>query len=117
MASSEHPDEAKEFIAFLTTEGQRIRYETNGDIPLDLAEAEAIDWAAGIPGREEGLEILSHARPLVFVPNALGRDRAVLRRLGVRDRRREVAQEALDEAAPAIQENLDKAWSAWEQQG
>ena len=67
--SSEHPDEAKDFIAYLTTEGQRIRYEISGDIPLDLAIAEDVDWASGIPGREDGLEILSHARPLVFVPN------------------------------------------------
>ena len=69
MASSEHPDEAKEFIAFLATEGQRIRYEDSGDIPLDLAIAEEVDWAGGVPGREDGLEVLSHARSLLFVPN------------------------------------------------
>jgi hypothetical protein len=27
------------------------------------------------------------------------------------------AQEALDEAAPAIQENLDKAWEVWNEAG
>ena len=30
MADTEHPDEAKAFIAYVTTEGQRIRYETSG---------------------------------------------------------------------------------------
>jgi len=117
MASSEHPDEAKEFIAFLTTEGQRIRYETNGDIPLDLAEAEAIDWAAGISGREEGLEILSHARPLVFVPTRWDVIAPYYDAWGFVIGGEKSPQEALDEAAPGIQENLDKAWSAWEQQG
>ena len=117
MASSDHPDEAKAFIAFLTTEGQRIRYETSGDIPLDLAEAEAVDWAAGIEGREQGLEILSHARPLVFVPTRWDVVDPYYDAWGFVIGGEKSAQEALDDAAPAIQENLDKAWSAWEQQG
>ena len=69
MADSDHPDEAKEFLAFLTTAGQRIRYKTSGDIPLDLSIAEQVDWAKGVPGRQEGLDVLSHARPTNFVPN------------------------------------------------
>ena len=117
MESSDNPDEAKEFIAFLTTEGQRIRYETTGDIPLDLAEAEAVNWVAGIPGREEGLEILSHARPLVFVPEQWDVVGPYYDAWGFVIGGEKSAQEALDEAAPAIQENLDSAWSAWEQQG
>ena len=83
------PDEAKDFVAYVTTEGQRIRYETEGSMPLDLAIAEEVDWAGGIPGREDGLEVLSHARPMNLRPEPLGRGRAVLRRLGVRPRRRE----------------------------
>jgi ABC-type glycerol-3-phosphate transport system substrate-binding protein len=117
MASSEHPDEAMEFIAYLTTDGQRIGYETNGDIPLDLAEADAVDWAQGIPGREDGLEILSHARPLVFVPNRWDVAGPYYDAWGLVIGGEETAQQALDEAAPAIQENLDKEWEAWEKQG
>jgi multiple sugar transport system substrate-binding protein len=115
MASSDHPDEAKEFIAYLTTEGQKIRYQASGDLPLNLQTAKDVNWAEGIPGREDGLEVLSHARPLVFVPNrwdvvgpyydawdlVLGGDKT--------------AQEAMDDAAPAIQENLDNAWADWDQ--
>ncbi len=115
MASSEHPDEAKDFIAFLTTDGQRIRYETNGDIPLDLEVADEVDWAQGIPGREEGLEVLSHARPLVFVPDRWDVVGPYYDAWGFVIGGEKTAQEALDEAAPAIQENLDKAWDAWEQ--
>jgi hypothetical protein len=29
----------------------------------------------------------------------------------------ETAQQALNEAAPKIQENLDEAWEVWEEQG
>jgi multiple sugar transport system substrate-binding protein len=115
MASSDHPDEAKQFIAYLTTAGQKIRYEASGDLPLNLQTAKDVDWAQGIPGREEGLEVLSHARPLVFVPDrwdvvgpyydawdlVLGGDKT--------------PQEAMDDAVPAIQDNLDSAWQDWDQ--
>ena len=84
----------------LTTQGQQIRQETSGDIPLDLAVAEEVGWAEGIQGREDGLEVLSHARS-VLRPEPMGRDRSVLRRLGPRPRGREDAQEALDDAQPA----------------
>jgi ABC-type glycerol-3-phosphate transport system substrate-binding protein len=117
MASSDNPDEALEFIAFLTTEGQRIRYEVSGDIPLDLSIAEEVDWAAGIPGREDGLEVLSHARPLVFVPNRWDVAGPYYDAWGFVLGGEKTAQEALDDAAPAIQENLDKAWEVWEEQG
>ncbi|HET9724245.1 MAG TPA: sugar ABC transporter substrate-binding protein [Actinomycetota bacterium] len=114
MASSEHQAEALDFIAFLTTEGQRIRYEVSGDIPLDLAIADEVNWAGGIPGREDGLEILSNARPLVFVPNRWDVAGPYYDAWGFVLGGEKTSQEALDDAAPAIQENLDKAWRDWE---
>jgi multiple sugar transport system substrate-binding protein len=117
MASSDNPDEAKAFIAYLTTTGQKLRYETSGDIPLDLAEAKAVDWAGGIPGREDGLEILSHARPLVFVPERWDVVDPYYDAWGFVIGGEKTAQEALDDVAPAIQENLDKAWEVWDKQG
>jgi multiple sugar transport system substrate-binding protein len=117
MSGSEHVEEAKAFVAYLTTAGQQIRYETTGDIPLDLAVADEVNWAAGIPGREEGLEILSHARPLVFVPQRWDVVAPYYDAWGFVIGGEKAAQEALDDAAPAIQENLDKAWQAWESQG
>jgi len=117
MASSDNPEEAKEFIGFLATQGQQIRYETTGDIPLDLAMADELGWAAGIPGREDGLEVLSHARPMIFVPNRWDVIGPYDDAWGFVVSGDKTAQEALDEAAPAIQENLDKAWEDWESQG
>ena len=116
MSSTEHPDEAMAFIAFLATEGQRIRYETTGDIPLDLAIAEEVDWAGGIPGRADGLEVLSHARPRIFIPNRgdVSED-PYSDAWGFVLAGEKTAQEALDDVAPAIQENLDKEWEDWEQ--
>lgn len=117
MASSDNPEEAKDFIAFLTTRGQEIRYEASGDIPLDLAIADQVNWAGDIPGRHDGLEILSHARPLVFVPNRWDVAGPYYDAWGFVIGGEKTAQEALDDAAPAIQENLDSEWEAWEEQG
>ena len=76
-----------------------------------------VDWANGVPGREDGLEILSHARPLVFVPNRWDVAGPYYDAWGFVLGGEKTAQEALDDAAPAIQENLDKAWEDWEEQG
>jgi multiple sugar transport system substrate-binding protein len=117
MADTEYPDEAEDFIAYVATEGQRIRYETEGSTPLDLQIAEDVDWAGGIPGRQDGLEVLSHARPMVFVPNRWDVAGPYYDAWGFVLGGDKTAQEALDDAAPAIQENLDKAWEDWESQG
>ncbi|MFB3738772.1 MAG: ABC transporter substrate-binding protein [Candidatus Velamenicoccus archaeovorus] len=113
MATSGHPDEAMDFVAYLTTEGQRLRQEVNDDIPLDLAIADEVDWARGIPGREDGLEVLSHARSAIFIPNRWDVIGPYYDAWGFVLGGEKTAQEALDDAAPAIQENLDKAWEAW----
>jgi multiple sugar transport system substrate-binding protein len=117
MADTDHPEQAKQFIGFLTTQGQQIHFETTGDVPLDLAIADELNWAGGVPGREDGLEILSHARPLVFVPNRWDVIAPYYDAWGFVLGGEKTPQEALDDAAPAIQENLDAAWEAWEEQG
>jgi len=69
MATSEHPDEAKELIAFLATDGGKLRFETTGDLPLDSKVAEEVNWANDLPGRPDILELAQHARPAIFIPN------------------------------------------------
>jgi multiple sugar transport system substrate-binding protein len=115
FADTEHPDEAEAFVAYVTTEGQRIRYEIEGSTPLDLAIAEEVDWAGGIPGREDGLEVLSHARSMVFVPNRWDVAGPYYDAWGFVLEGSKTAQEALDDAAPAMQENLDREWEAWDE--
>ena len=117
MADSDNPTEAMDFIAYLTTTGQKTRFETSGDIPLDLAVADKVDWAAGIPGREDGLEVLGHARSAVFVPDRWTVIGPYYDAWGYVIGGEKTAQEALDEVQPAIQDELDKAWEVWEQQG
>jgi multiple sugar transport system substrate-binding protein len=117
MANSDHPEEATAFIAYLATDGQRIRYDTTGDLPLDLTVAEDVDWAKGIPGREEGLEVASHARAAIFYPGRWDVIGPLYDAWGFVTAGEKSAQQALDEVAPATQEELDKAWETWEEQG
>lgn len=115
FAGAPHPDEAMDFIAFHTTEGQRLRVEVTGELPLSTDVAEELDWAAGIPGREDSLVVLEHARPAVFVPNRWDVFGPIFDASGLVFGGEATAQEALDEVAPSIQENLDKAWEIYEE--
>jgi multiple sugar transport system substrate-binding protein len=117
MANTDNPKEAQEFVDFVTTEGQKLRYQTSGDMPLDLDIAQEVNWAKGIPGREDGLEVLSHARPMVFVPDRWDVAGPYYDAWGFVLDGEKTAQEALDDAAPAMQENLDKAWDKWNSGG
>ena len=112
FASSPYVEEAKQLVSFLATEGQRIRAEA-GDYPLDATVAEEMGWSQGIPGREEGMEVLPHARGAIFIPNRWDTFGPIFDAFGFITAEDKTAQQALDEAAPAIQENLDKAWKLW----
>jgi multiple sugar transport system substrate-binding protein len=117
MTSTEHPDEAEAFVAFVATEGQRIRFETDGNIPLDNAVADEVDWAAGIPGREDGLEIATHSRPSMFIPDRWDVFGPLWDAWGFILGHEKSVQQALDDEADAVQDNLDKAWDTWERSG
>jgi ABC-type glycerol-3-phosphate transport system substrate-binding protein len=113
---TDHQKEAEEFIAYLTTEGQHLRVSTTGDLPLDSKVAKSDNWANGIPGREEALQVMPHARAAVFIPNRWDTYGPIFDAFGPIISGEKTAQQALDEAAPAIQQNLDKQWKIWEGQ-
>ncbi|MDH2443319.1 sugar ABC transporter substrate-binding protein [Amnibacterium sp. CER49] len=111
---SAHSAEAKEFVAFVATQGQRIRSEITGDPPLDLKVASDINWAHGIPGRLQGLEILKHARPPVFIPDRWSVYGPAFDAFGYVTSGKKTAQQAYTDAVPAVQDNLNKAWQVWD---
>ncbi len=114
FAGAPHPEEAKLFVAFQGTEGQRVRVEVTGDVPVSSAVAEELDWASDIAGRHEALQVLEHARPNVNMPNRWEVAGPLFDAFGYIVSEEKSAQEALDEAAPLMQENLDKEWADWE---
>src|SRR6266496_3205494 len=113
FAGTKHQKEAELFIAFQTTEGQRLRVQVTGDMPISTAVAKETNWAHGILGREEALEVVPHARPAVFIPNrwdTVGAlDEAYDQIVGGKS-----AQQVLNDAAPKVQSDLDKAWRDWD---
>jgi multiple sugar transport system substrate-binding protein len=113
FSQSKHPREAELFLAFLATEGNRLRVEAD-TMPLDMTIAE--DWATKNEGRREALTAIRLARPVIFVPNIyafaggpLGDAYSQILE-GTKS-----SQEAMDEAADLLQSDLDKAWETWEQ--
>lgn len=113
FAKAAHPEEAKLFVMFQATEGQKIRVEKTGDLPVSLAAAKDYNWADDTPGRKEALEVLAHARPNVFIPNRWDVAGPLFDAFGFIVSGEKTAQAALDEAAQPMQDNLDKAWADW----
>lgn len=110
-----HPTEAKEFVSFYATQGERIRSKITGDPPLDLKVAKEINWAHGNPGREEGLQILTHARPPLFIPDRWTVFGPAFDAFGYITSGSKSAQQAYTDAVPAVQDNLNNAWRVWDQ--
>src|SRR5258708_31184592 len=67
MAKSQHLNQDKLLVRFLTTYGQTIAARL-GNLPLSSAVAKQTNFASGIPGREKGLIVLEHSRAPIFVP-------------------------------------------------
>jgi multiple sugar transport system substrate-binding protein len=114
FAGAEHPDAAKDFIDYQTTEGQRLRVQVDGEIPISTAVADQMNWAGDIPGREEALQVLQHARGFVFVPTRWDVYGPIFDAEDTIFGDPSAAKEQLDGIAGAIQTNLDKAWTNWE---
>jgi multiple sugar transport system substrate-binding protein len=115
FSGSEHAQEAKEFVAFVGTEGNRLR-SLHGNIPLSTKVAEETDWAGDSPGRADILQVVKLARPGIFLPaNIFSIDSPLWDEFGLIVEGEKTAQQALNEAAPAMQESLDRAWQTWEE--
>lgn len=110
-----HPEEAILFVVFWGSEGNRMRAEADG-LPLNMRIAEELNWAGDSEGRQEMLAALQLSRPSLGVPD---RFPVVINPLveaidGLMIEDGLSAQEALDETAPIVQDNLDQAWATWD---
>jgi ABC-type glycerol-3-phosphate transport system substrate-binding protein len=113
---TDHVQQAEQFIAYLATEGQKLRVTVSGDMPLSTEVAQQMNWADDTPGRQDALQILPHSRPKIFFPgvfwNVYGPIYDAFAEIIGGEK---TAQQALDDVAPAIQDNLDHAWERWNQ--
>lgn len=113
FTNSAHPDEALKFIAFIATEGNRLRMEV-GALPFNLKMADELDWAADNESRQETLQVMALSREPVFIPDFWGVIDPLWDAWEFMVSGEMTAQEAFDEAAIYVQENLDQAWETWE---
>ncbi len=114
LSGSDNLEEALQFILFWATEGNRMRAEAGG-LPMNMRMAQEMNWAQGSEGRQELLDAIGLGRSTVFVPTvwgAYGEIAEAINSLMIEDGM--PAQEALDEVAPAIQEDLDELWETWD---
>ncbi|MCY4073435.1 MAG: extracellular solute-binding protein [Chloroflexi bacterium] len=114
LSGSDNLEEALRFILFWATEGNRMRAEAGG-LPMNMRMAEEMNWAEGSEGRQELLEAINLGRSTVFVPTvwgAYGEIAEAINSLMIEDGI--PAQEALDEIAPIIQDDLDQLWETWD---
>jgi multiple sugar transport system substrate-binding protein len=114
FASTEYPQEAKEFAAFLGTEGNELRIEVADQLPLDSATPGAETWAEKSAGRADVMEAVALARDAVFVPGFWDVTSPLWDSYDAMVAGDTTPQEGLDESAPVVQENLDQAWETWE---
>jgi multiple sugar transport system substrate-binding protein len=116
FSDSDNADIAADFVAFLGTEGQRLRVEVTGQPPLSASAAEEFGWVdqGNTEGRQEFLETISTASALMFVPgfqSVVSPLEDAFNQMAAG----EVTADVLDELAPRMQESLDEAWTTWEQ--
>src|SRR5918992_1135881 len=114
FTDSPHPDEALRLVEFMATEGQRVQMEVTPDPPLSTTVAEEENYGADDPIKQEFLQVLENARPLVFTPPGVETwDPVEVIRLMTIEGETD-AQAILDGMAAASQEELDAAWQRWD---
>jgi ABC-type glycerol-3-phosphate transport system substrate-binding protein len=116
---SAHPDEAMTFVSFLATEGQRLRVEETGEPPLDANAAAEFGWVdrGDAEGRQQFLEAISVAKPGTFVPGFWDVTTPLADAFNQIAAGEISAADALDSAAPRMQDSLNQAWETWEELG
>jgi multiple sugar transport system substrate-binding protein len=117
FSDSDHPTEAAEFVAFLGTEGQRLRVEVTGQPPLSARAAAEYHWAeqGNTAGRQQFLEVIGTGSPLMFVPGFGDVTAPLGDAFNLIAGGEATAAETLDEVAPRMQDSLDQSWQTWEQ--
>ena len=113
FSGSQHPEEALLFVAFYGSVGNQIRLDMDG-LPLNMRLAEEGNWAGESEGRQEMFAAVQIARPTIEVPDwffVFDMLDEALNGLILEDGLS--AQEALDEIAPVVQDELDLKWETW----
>jgi multiple sugar transport system substrate-binding protein len=112
-AKGAHPEEAKALVAWIASEGNRVRAEA-GTPPLDTELARSSGWADESPERQTLIDLADAARPGLFVPGFFGILSSTLEDTFARIVDSGDAGSALRDATPILQDDLDQEWQTWD---
>jgi multiple sugar transport system substrate-binding protein len=115
FSRTDSPEEAKEFVGFVATVGNELRIEVADQYPLDTSVQGVEAWAKESKGRAEFVKVVDQARGAVFVPGFWDVTAPIWDSYDAMVAGDVSAQEALNELAPVMQEDLDDAWRTWEE--
>jgi multiple sugar transport system substrate-binding protein len=103
----------KALVAYIATEGNRLRIEASDQPPLDASMLD--QWAGDDPGRQEVVKVLSTStEPGLFVPG-FWEVTAPLSDLFAQTANGEgEAGPAIADITPTLQERLDREWETWD---
>jgi multiple sugar transport system substrate-binding protein len=110
---SKHPTEAKNFIAMLATEGQRLQSQLSY-LPLDSAAATKYNWAGNSEPRKQLMEVLQLTRRGVFQPDYFSWVSSLDDVFNTVVHGSATSQQALKAAEPKLQQSLDTTWRIWD---
>ena len=116
---SDHPAEALAFVAFLATEGQRLRVAVTGEPPLSAAAAAETGWAGqgNAAARQQFMQVVGLASPGIFVPDYWDVVPPLEDAFNLIVDGETTAAAVLDEVAPRMQDSLDQNWRTWDEIG
>jgi ABC-type glycerol-3-phosphate transport system substrate-binding protein len=115
FSDSPHPDAAKQFLAFLATDGQQLRVDVTGEPPLNSAVAAESGWVdqGNSEARKQFLEAIKVSKPAMFVPGFWDVTAPLQDQFNLIAAGEVSASDALDEVAPRMQDTLDQSWVTW----
>ena len=112
FVTSEHPEQALDFITFMAKEGNVLR-EAGGAFPLDQQVAKDADYAADSPAKQQMLDVMGLTKPIPFVPGwftVFGQLEDTFPQIVENGD----AAAALHDAAAIIQDDLAREWETWD---
>jgi multiple sugar transport system substrate-binding protein len=113
FTAADHPDEAREFLAYLIKVGNEIQLEL-GNLSLNLKLAEEKNYAGDSEGRKEALQAIQvGGREILDVPGFWDVIDPTWDGFNQIVEEGRTAEEVLNEIAPIMQETLDQNWETW----
>lgn len=112
LRTTQQPDLAKKYLAFLGNWGSVLRAEA-GEQPLNMAIGAL--WAGEDTGRKQVIEVTSTARQDIFIPDSVSILNLIRTAFSQSITTEISVKTAFDEAAPAMQKVLDQSWYSYDQ--